>query len=277
VTPAVVALVLFAAVLHASWNAVLRSGADRLWAITVMSYATTAVAAPFALILPLPQAPCWPFLIASVLLQTGYSVFLAFAYHHGELGQVYPMVRGGVPLMVTLGGLLFAGERLGPPAILGVLLISTGVVALSFGRGRASPKSIALALGAGAFVAAYVTVDGIGVRRAGDAGAYAAWIFLAFGAAMPLAFRLMRGGFAGGVLSREGLKAVAGGVVSLVSYGAVLLALATGPLGPIAALRETSIVVSVLLGRLALKEALTLRRVLACATVALGAVVIAGG
>ena len=196
-TPAVLALVLFAAVMHASWNAILRSGADRLWAITVMSYATAAVAAPFALGLPFPHAACWPLLVVSALLQVGYSVLLAFAYRHGELGQVYPIVRAGVPLMVTLGGFVFAGQSLSPSLLFGVLLVSTGVMGLALGRRGASSTSIALALGTGVCVASYVTVDAIGVRLAGDAQAYAAWIFVVFGVFMPVSFRLMRGRFPG--------------------------------------------------------------------------------
>lgn len=273
-TPVVIALVLFAAVLHATWNAVLRGSADRLWAVTIMSYATTLAAAPFAACLPIPQAACWPYIAASAALQVGYSIFLAFAYRHGDLGQVYPIVRGGVPPLVTLGGFLFAGQRLSGPLIAGVLLISSGILGLAVGRDRATPKSVAFALVTSLFVASYVTIDGIGVRLAGDARAYAAWIFLVFGALMPVTYRLMRGRFAERPFTREGLKALAGGLVSLVSYGAVLSALALGPLGPVAALRETSIVFSVLIGRLALREPMTRQRVLTCAAVTIGAIFI---
>ncbi len=87
VSPAVIGLALFAAILHAAWNAFLRSGADRLWTVTVMSISATAVAIPLALVSPLPASP---FVIASACLQVGYSLFLVAAYRHGELGQVYP-------------------------------------------------------------------------------------------------------------------------------------------------------------------------------------------
>lgn len=273
-TPVVIALALFAAVLHATWNAVLRSRADQLWAVTVMSFATTVVALPFAAYLPAPQAECWPYLIASALLQVGYSVFLAFAYRYGELGQVYPIVRGSVPLMVTFGGFVFAGQRLSPALLLGVALISIGIMSMAFGRGRATPKSIALALGTGLLIASYVTVDGVGVRLAGDAWAYAAWIFVVYGVLMPVIFRLMRGHFAAGLLTHEGMKAMMGGIISLVGYVAVTWALALGPFAPVSALRETSIAFSILIGRLVLREAVTGQRVVVCATVTIGAVLI---
>lgn len=273
-TSAVIALVLFAAFLHASWNAVLRGSVDRLWAVTVMSYATTLAALAFPPFLPTPPVGCRPYIMASALLQVGYSVFLASAYRHGELGQVYPIVRGSVPPMVTLTGFVFAGQHLSAPLILGVGLISGGILSTAFGHDRPSRKSISLALLTGLFVASYVTVDGIGVRLAGDARVYAAWIFVIYGIMMPFTFRVTRGRFAVGLRTREGLKALAGGVISLVAYVAVVSALALGPIGPVAALRETGIVFSVVIGRFALRERVTRRRLLTCAAVTIGAVFI---
>src|SRR5256885_2139580 len=120
---AVIGLTLFAAVLHATWNAALRSGVDRLWFVTVMSFATTLAAIPFALLLPLPATQSWPYLGISAVLQVLYSIFLAHAYRYGELGQVYPIVRGSVPLMVTIGGFFFAGQRAGRPGVFCVAVV----------------------------------------------------------------------------------------------------------------------------------------------------------
>ena len=164
-----IALALAAAILHAAWNAFLRSGADRLWTVTVMSLAMTVVAIPFAATLPFPPSGAWPYLILSSALQVGYSVFLVSAYRHGELGQVYPIVRGSVPLLVTLGGFIFAGERLDARPMLGVVLVALGIMSLSFGKARATTASILFALATGAIIAAYATVDAIGVRTAGHA------------------------------------------------------------------------------------------------------------
>jgi drug/metabolite transporter (DMT)-like permease len=270
-SPAVVGLVLFAAALHATWNAVLRSGADRLWSVTVMSFATTVVAIPFAVVLPLPASPSWPYLLLSSCLQVGYSVFLVYAYGQGELGRVYPIVRGSVPLLVTLGGFLLAGQHPSAVSLLGVVLVALGIMSLALGRRRATAKSVVLAFITGLFVASYVTADGIGVRLAGDPRAYAAWIFLIYGALMPTTFMAVRGRLALDVLSAETLKALAGGVISLIAYVAVILALALGPIGPISALRETSVIFAVLIGRIFLGEALTMRRLAACAVIAFGA------
>jgi uncharacterized membrane protein len=271
-SPLIIGLTLFAAVLHATWNAVLRSGADRLWTVTTMSFATTAVAIPFAVVLPLPSKSCWIYLCLSAVLQVGYSIFLARAYRHGDLGQVYPIVRGTVPLLVTFGGFALAGQQLSISALLGVTLVSVGIVSFTFGRARLGVKPIALALATGMFIASYVTADGIGVRLAGNPQAYAAWIFLIYGALLPTAFLLLRGKLTVDLLGPETLKAITGGIISLVGYAAITAALSLGKIGPIAALRETSVVFSALIGRLVLRETLSVGRVLACFAVTIGAV-----
>jgi drug/metabolite transporter (DMT)-like permease len=273
-SPLVVALALFAAILHASWNAFLRTGADRLWTVTVMSLSGTAVALPFVFILPLPASAAWPYIILSSVLHTGYSVFLVAAYNRGELGQVYPIMRGTVPLLVTLGGFLFAGQQLAARQILGVVLVAAGIMSLSFGKSRAAASSILLALATGAIIAAYVTVDAIGVRLAGNSGAYAAWVFVLYGALLPATVLAMRGRLSIDPRSLDTWKAFGGGLVAMVAYGVVITAFALGPAGPITALRETSVVFAVLIGWLFLGERLTWQRIVACLVVAAGAVLL---
>lgn len=122
----VVLLALFAAVLHASWNAFLRSGADRFWMMTVMNLAITVAAIPVVVIFPVPVADAWPYIIGSSLFQVAYGLLLVAAYRHGELGQVYPIIRGSAPLLVTVGSFFLMGEVLQPLAMLGVLCIVLG-------------------------------------------------------------------------------------------------------------------------------------------------------
>jgi len=272
---AVLALTLSAAALHPIWNALLRGGEDRLWSVTAMSFATTAIAIPAASLLPMPLPSCWSYIGISAVLQVGYSIFLARAYRHGELGQVYPIVRGSVPLLVTVGGFVLAGQQPPRSALIGIALVSGGIVSLSFGTARAGTKTLVLAFVTALFVASYVTADGMGVRLAGNAQSYAAWIFLTYGALMPLAFLMLRRKLiVVDLRTPETLKAMTGGVVSLVSYGAITAALALGELGSVSALRETSIVFSALIGRVLLDETLSLRRILACIVVTLGAIFI---
>ena len=270
-TPLVIALVLCAAILHASWNAILRGGADRLWSVTVMSFAATAVAIPAVLLLPLPSPASWPYLGFSGVLQVAYTAFLVFAYRRADLSQVYPMIRGAVPLLVTLGAAIFAGEQLGPLAVAGIALVSLGIMSLALGKGRAQPIAVAAALANSLIIATYTVTDGIGARLSGNSFAYVSWIFLIYGVLMPAAFLGVRRRLVLRWSAPETRTALIAGVVQLVTYGTVIWALTLAPIGPVSALRETSIVFAALIGRVFLREPLTARRLGACAVIAAGA------
>ena len=273
-SPIVIGLALFAAILHAAWNAFLRSGGDRLWTVTVMSFASTVVALPFLFIYPVPPSAAWAYILLSALLQVGYSVFLVAAYRYGELGQVYPIVRGAVPLLVTLGGFLITGDRLNLYQIAGVILIAMGIMSLSFGKGRATISSILFALATGAIIAAYATVDSVGVRRAGGSGAYTAWVLVLYAVFLPAAFLVLRRRPVVHFRAADTWPALGGGPVAMLAFGVVVAAFALGPAGPITALRETSVIFAVVIGWLVLGESLTSRRILACVIVAAGAVLL---
>lgn len=274
VSTSVVFLALFAAVLHASWNAFLRSGADRFWTMTVMSLAMTVVALPVAVVLPLPVAAAWPYLIGSAFFQLFYGLLLVAAYRHGELGQVYPIIRGSAPLLVTAGSFALIGEALHPLAMLGVLFIVIGIMVLALGKGSASVQSMLYGLATGVMIAGYSTVDAIGIRVSGDRAAYITWVFVLPGFLLGAAFLLTRGRLKIDLRSRETKKAVGGGMVSLLSYGVVLVAYSLAPAGPVSALRETSVVFAVVIGWLFLDETLTVKRIAACIVVAAGAILI---
>ncbi|MDQ0422192.1 drug/metabolite transporter (DMT)-like permease [Peteryoungia aggregata LMG 23059] len=267
-----VCLALLAAILHASWNAFLRTGADRLWSITVMSLAGSVICLPFLFMLPLPGPGAWPYILLSAGLQVGYSLFLVAAYRHGELGQVYPIVRGTVPLLVTLGGFLFFGEILGTWQTLGVLLIATGIMSLSLGKTRAATSSILFALTTGLIIACYSTVDSRGVKMVEQPVTYALWVLFLFGMMITITFMITRRGLVVDLKSPVTWKAVGGGVVAMLAYGLVVVAYAYAPAGLVTAVRETSVVFAVLIGALLLGEPLTVRRLLACLIVAGGAI-----
>jgi drug/metabolite transporter (DMT)-like permease len=206
-----------------------------------------------------------------------YWVVLARAYREGELGSIYPIARGSSPMLVTLGAFVFAGERLGALALMGVAMVSFGIIAMTFGRGRPNASSIVAALATGLFIASYTVADGIGSRLSGNPQSYAAWLFLFQGAPMPLVYFAMRGRLAIDPFNRETLKAAGAGVMSLLGYGAIIWALSVSPMGQVSALRETSILFAVLMGRIFLGETLTLNRVVAGVAIAIGAICLSIG
>ena len=271
-TVSIIALVLFAALLHASWNALLKSGGDGFWSMTVMGVATSLACAAAVPFLPFPLHPSWPFIAASALLHVGYNAFLIRAYRSGEFGSTYPIARGSSPLLVTLGAAFTAGEHPGLSGIIGILLVSGGIISLAF-RGRRLPEAgIFYALGTGVFIAAYSVTDGIGARLSGNASAYTVWMCLLWGAtALPIYLllrresRLWRGTHATGL---AGL----GGIISVLAYGIVIFAMAHAPMGSVSALRETSVLFAVLLGRIVFGESLTARRVVAALIIVAGVI-----
>jgi drug/metabolite transporter (DMT)-like permease len=276
-TPTVVSLVLGAALLHATWNALLRSGADRLWSIVVMGIVSATVALPFTWLLASPEQASWPYIGLSAVLQISYCLLLVRTYRDGDLVQIYPIARGSSPMLVTLGAAVFAGENLGPIALSGVAMVSFGIIGLTFGRDRPNLKSILAALATGLFIAGYTVTDGIGSRLSGHPQSYAAWLFLFQGAPMPLIYIAIRGRLTIDPFDRETLKAAGGGIISLLAYGAVIWALARSPMGQVSALRETSILFAVLIGRVFLGERLTLNRIVAGVTIAIGAICLSIG
>jgi drug/metabolite transporter (DMT)-like permease len=265
-------VVLFAAVLHASWNALLRAGSDRLWSMTVMCVAIGIACAVLAPLVPFPFETSWPYAALSAVIHVGYSLFLVRTYRTGDLGQTYPISRGSSPVLVTLGAAAFAGELPGTVALVGVSLVSGGIVSLAFqgrGIGRAGLLS---ALGTGCLIGAYSVTDGIGGRLSGAPVGYTVWMCLLWGAMTPPTYLALRGRLDLLRGAGETLTAAAGGLVSLLAYGIVIVAMSLEPMGPVSALRETSVVFAAVIGRVFLHERLTAFRLTACAVVALGAI-----
>jgi drug/metabolite transporter (DMT)-like permease len=267
----IAAIVLFAALLHASWNALLKGDSDRLWFMTIMGVATSLACAAILPFLPMPHRASWLYLIGSAVLHIGYNLFLIRAYRDGDFGSAYPIARGSSPLLVTLGAAAAAGESPSPHGIAGIMLVSGGIISLAF-RGRRLPEAgILYALGTGMFIAAYSVTDGIGGRLSGSPVAYTLWMSLLSDlTAIPIYWlrrrdgRLWRG-------TRATVLASLGGLVSLLAYAIVIFAMTRAPMGSVSALRETSVLFAVLLGWLFFAEPLTFRRIISAMVIAVGA------
>ncbi|WP_025596789.1 DMT family transporter [Burkholderia sp. WSM2230] len=272
----VVLLVLLSALLHATWNASLHLSQDRVWLLGMMAIPYIAVSTVGVLVLPMPAPAAWPYIFASVMLEFGYLLALIRAYRSGDFGQIYPIARGLSPMLVFVGALVFAHESLKPLAASGVALVSTGIVSLAFRRGmRFSGESVPFALLTGFFIATYSVVDGIGARVAGNGLSYIMWVYLLWNVPQFLLAWHWRGGakglFVGGPVV---MKGIASGALALIAYCLIIEAYRYLPIAMVSALRELSAIFAVLIGWLFMHEKLTARRVVACALVTLGAVLI---
>ncbi len=268
-TPIVFGCVMFAAVLHASWNAVLRGGSDRSWSMTLMMMAVACVTGFTALFISWPNAASWPYVVASALVHTLYNLSLVRTYRSGDLGQTYPISRGSSPVLVTLGAAIFAHETITYLSATGILLVSGGIISLAFQRGMVRADSLAAAFVTGVLIGAYTVIDGIGVRLAGDSLAYSNAMFLLWSVTTPIIYFTLRRK-APTYTGVQTATALTGGLVSILAYSIVIWAMKFGAMGVVSALRETSVIYAAIIGRFFLNEKLTARRIASCIAIVSG-------
>jgi drug/metabolite transporter (DMT)-like permease len=270
------ALVLLAAVMHASWNAMVKGAGDRLLTLTFVNFWPMLPAVLAAIFwLPMPATASWPFLAGSTIVHIGYYVGLIKAYRYGDLSQVYPLARGTAPVLVALLSAVTAGELLSPLGFAGVALVSCGTASLAFERGLPKGdhgRSVMFALFTALTIMTYTVIDGLGVRRSGTPLAYIAWLFAIDGLPLLIAARIWRRGQTLAYLRRTWHLAMAGGFLSFAGYGIAIWAMSLGAMAQVAALRETSVIVAAAIGALFLHEPFGRRRILAAAIVAVGIV-----
>jgi drug/metabolite transporter (DMT)-like permease len=273
---ATVAAVLLAAVLHASWNAIAHGVSDRLVGFTLIGTASAVVGGVGALVTGVPPAQAWPFLLVSAGLHVVYNLLLLASYQLGQFSQVYPLARGTSPWVVALVATTVLGQGLPPAELAGVLIISGGLISLVFLGGRqdrAPRKALCAAFATGLMIAGYTVVDGVGVHRS-PVLAYTAWLFLLQGPVVPILAVVRRRRALLAQIRPSLAIGLTGGLVSMAAYGIVLWAQTHGALAPIAALRETSIIVGSVIGALFLGERFGYKRAVASTIVVVGIILI---
>ena len=270
----VFAVVLLAALLHASWNAIVKGASDKLLT-TVLVAAGSAVIAIAALpFLPQPTLESLPYLGVSAILQLGAYLLLARAYRGADMSQIYPLMRGTAPILVALAGTFALGDHLPPVAWIGVVLICAGVLSLALGARETGMAGVRLALPSALVIAAYTLIDGVGVRLSQAAIAYNLWLCLLTGAPL-LAWALARRRAEFLAYARaNAFYGAVGGFGTLAAYGLALWAMTKAPVAAVAALRETSILFAAAIAAVFLRERMTPVRILACVIIAAGAAVL---
>jgi phosphonate utilization associated putative membrane protein len=272
----VVAAVLFGALLHASWNALVKGSTDKAMDTALIHLVGSVVALPLLLVIDLPPRAAWPFILTSMVIHIGYYIALTGAYQHGDLGLTYPLMRGTAPLLVALSAGVTLGESLSPLAWAGVLGVSCGVLALGLSRHALdSPKAVGFALANAVIIALYTVIDGLGVRAAAQGGGnalqYVVALFVIDGWPFALlVFARRRGAQVWPYARARWPVALGASAASLGSYGIALWAMTRAPVATVAALRETSVLFAALLGSVYLKEVFTARRAIGTAVIVAG-------
>lgn len=266
--------VIFAGVLHATWNALAKAAPDRYAGFALIGIAQAGVG---ALLLPLvPHVASWPWIAASIVLHVVYTVLLARSYDLGDFNQVYPLARGTGPLIVAFVAATVLGEHLSVAQLAGVAAVCGGLGALAFAGGisRKQGRAVGAALLTGVSIAGYTLVDGVGVRHSGTAVGYSGWLFFGMGPLVVAWVWKARGRALWPAVGAQWKIGLPGGLISVLGYGIVVWAQTRGALAPVAALRETGVITGAIIGAIFFHEKMGLPRFAAAGVVVVGVALI---
>jgi drug/metabolite transporter (DMT)-like permease len=259
--------VLFAALCHAGWNALIKVGLDPLSTTTLIAIGSAVVGLVCLPVAGMPASAAWPWLIASAFIHLFYFAALIESYRTGDLGQVYPIARGSAPLMTAGASVVFVGEHLSLASWSGIVALAAGVLLLSARGGRAlahiDRRAVGFALLTALTICAYSVVDGIGVRASLNPQSYVLWLLIGNGLLL-VPYALWRDGRAVvPTMRRFWLRGLAGGALQTLSYGIALWAMTLAPIAIVASLRETSVLFGAAIAVVILKEPLRAVRIAA--------------
>ncbi|MGD9804236.1 MAG: EamA family transporter [Hyphomicrobiaceae bacterium] len=264
----VIVVVLAAALLHATWNAMAkgRQGSDPLITATVIAAGAGVVCIAMLCVLGAPAWESMPYVVASGIVHVAYLLLLGLSYRLAEYSAIYPLMRGTAPLLTTAASFIFVGETIGAGPLFGIVLLSTGVLGLGFHsilRGGLNKAGLAVAMANIAVIVAYTLIDGIGARLSGNPGGYVALMMLLTGVLHVSGMLYWRPRAVTDGISQQWMMGLLGGAMVMTSYGVVLWAMTKAPIGAVAALRETSVLFGAAIATLIMGERFSLARVLA--------------
>jgi len=275
--------VIFAAFLHALWNSMVKSHEDKHVAVAAIVLGHIPASLVIILLLPMPTIESLPYIIASALIHQGYQWFLLTAYRHGDYTRVYPIARGTGPVVVTIVLLLFFGVKLSIYELLGIIVISIGILSLSAQDrhsffpwiARRNARAISFALLTGLFIGGYSIVDGYGARASLSPLSFMGWSFVVNALIFPILLKIMKQqSVVKRVFSEAKLLFWFGGTISYIVYAIVVWGFTQAPIPLVSALRETSVIIALLIGTIFLKERFTILKTLSIFIIFLGVILL---
>ena len=265
-------LVLFATVMHAVWNGMVKKHPDKVVAVSAIVLGHIPLAIIAIILLPAPTIDCVPYIIASAVVHQGYQWYLLSSYQIGDLTKVYPIARGFGPLVATTISLIFLGLVLKSLIILSILLICIGIMILGFfDRENKNFKVLQLSLTTGFFIGLYSLIDGYGARASLSPIVYMSWAFLLSATLFPIILKIKNyKNIFQNVFSSGKQIFWIGGTISYIIYVIVVWAFTKAPIPMVGALRETSIIFSILIGYFFLKEKITATKIISIFLILIG-------
>ena len=278
-----ICLGLFSAVTLAAANMSVKMGKDILLSRAILSGSAALLILPAAFFVPAPDAAVWNALTFALPAHFFYQICMIRALQRGDLSLVFPVMRGVAPLLTAFAALLLLREALAPLAWAGLVLATLAVAVFALPpKGvamRDHPHAAALfwAVGTALGIALYNVTDARGVRLAPSPFTYIVWLFLLDGIAVMLLALLLRRRLIAQTLASRWHYGVAGGALSILSFGSALYAFGLMETAKVSALRETAVVFAAAMGSMFLGESLGGRRILAAAVLAAGLVLMQFG
>jgi len=264
--------VMMAALLHAGWNAIVKTGLSKQTSMFLLSVGHAGIGLLVALTHPIPAPEVWPWLVASGVIHMAYQLFLAYAYEQGDLSRVYPIARGAAPLIVLVASLAFLSDPLGRWDFIGILVLGLGIALMARGvfRSGESRRMLPFAFGAACATAGYTLADGLGARVSGQPLAYVGWLMILSAAFFTPVVIALKGR---AVLRADargwGLGMIAA-AASFAAYAIAVWAMTKAPIALVGALRETSILFAVLIGWLFLNDPMDRSKLVAAVLIVAG-------
>jgi len=267
-------LALGSAVLHAGWNLLVKTSDQRFLTAWGQFLVGGICLLPILVLTGLPPGDAVPFLLASSLVHVVYVGALVRAYHHGDFSFAYPLARGGGALLAAIGGVAFLGDYLSVPSWCSIGIVVVGLASLV--RPSVGTLAIAWSLLTACTIGVYTTLDAAGARRSDSGFGYGVVLVVVVAVALSIAgvARGRGGDFVRYLRTAERGRVVAGGLASVLAYSMVLAGVRLAPVGYVAALRESSVVLGAVMGWLVLHERLGKTRVAASLVVAAGLILL---
>ena len=269
--------VILAAFLHAIWNAMVKKEDDKYISLTAVVLGHVPISIIVIFFTPTISFQSIPYIFISAIFLSGYEWCLLSAYRLEDYTKVYPIARGTAPIFIVVLSLLLFNTIISKFELMGILVISFGVIILGFQNIKTfkNYSAVVYAISTGLFISCYSISDGYGGRLSASPLNYTAWLMILNAVIFSILLRIMnKPGVIKKVLS-EGKKIFfIGGTLSYVVYGTIVWAFTQASVPTVAALRETSIIFALLIGTFFLKEKFTFLKTAAVLTIFFGVILL---
>ena len=270
--------VIFAAIIHSVWNGMIKKHEDKYIALVALVLGHVPLSIIVLFFTPMISIKSIPYIFISAIFLAGYEWCLLSAYRLEDYTKVYPIARGSAPIFIVILSLLFFSIHISKFELAGIIVISLGIIILSFQNFKniGNYSAIFYAAATGFFISCYSITDGFGGRASFSPLNYTALLMILNATVtFPILLFIMKKNKALGEVFVKAKKIFfIGGSLSYIAYATVVWAFTHAPVPLVAALREISIIFALLIGALFLKEKLTLIKIISLFLIFIGAVLL---